>query len=347
MSVMARYRAALAEGHLKPDAAQEAAALRLDHLAAEIAAYRPGFFCRKTPPRGLYIWGDVGRGKSMLMDLFFGEVEAEPKRRVHFNVFMVGVHALLHNLRQRADVADPLPEVAKTMAQKVLCFDEFQVEDVADAMILGRLFAQLFARHVVIVATSNTPPSRLYHDGLNRQLFLPFIATIEQHMEVFHLGGIDHRRDFVGSRYVVGAEGPAEMDRVWAALGGAYEHMRTLTVLGRALTVPRAIEEAARFTFAELCEVPFGPADYLSIAEAFETMVIDAIPVLTERNSARRFMTLIDALYDQRRALYCSAAVEPDALYPDGNEAFQRTISRLLEMRSDAYIERAVSEAPS
>jgi len=346
MSVIERYRRALEDGRLKGDAAQEAAALRLDRLATDIAAYKPGLFRRKAPPRGLYIWGDVGRGKSMLMDLFFGEVAAEPKRRVHFNVFMAGVHALLHKLRQRDDVRDPLPLVADELAQKVLCFDEFQVDDVADAMILGRLFEQLFIRNVVIVATSNTPPARLYQGGLNRQLFLPFIAEIERRMEVFHLGGIDHRRDFAGSRYVVGPKGPAEMDRVWAALGGAYEHMRTLTVLGRALTVPRAIEEAARFSFAELCEAPLGPADYLAIAGAFETLVIDAIPVLTERNSARRFMTLIDALYDRRVALYCAAAVEPEVLYPDGSEAFQRTVSRLLEMRSDAYIERAVSEAP-
>jgi cell division protein ZapE len=347
MSVIARYRAALTDGLLKPDAAQEAAALRLDRLATDIAAHRPGFFRRKAPPRGLYIWGDVGRGKSMLMDLFYGEVAAEPKRRVHFNVFMAGVHALLHKLRREADVADPLPLVAKELAQKVLCFDEFQVEDVADAMILGRLFAQLFARDVVIVATSNTPPDRLYWNGLNRPLFLPFVAEIERRMEVFHLGGIDHRRDFAGSRYVVGPEGPAAMDTVWAALGGAYEHMRTLTVLGRALTVPRAIEAAARFSFAELCEAPLGPADYLALAETFETVVIDAIPVLTEANSARRFMTLIDALYDQKVALYCAAAAEPDQLYPDGNAAFQRTVSRLLEMRSDAYIEREASETPS
>ncbi len=346
MSVIARYRSALADGRLKGDAAQEAAALRLDHLASDIAAHKPGLFRRKAPPRGLYIWGDVGRGKSMLMDLFFGEVAAEPKRRVHFNVFMAGVHALLHKLRLRKDVRDPLPLVADALAQKVLCFDEFQVEDITDAMILGRLFEQLFARNVVIVATSNTPPSRLYQNGLNRLLFLPFIAEIERRMEVFQLGGIDHRRDFAGSGYVVGADGPVEMERVWAALGGAYEHMRTLTVLGRALTIPRAIEAAARFSFAELCEAPLGPADYLAIAEAFETVVIDAVPVLTEANSARRFMILIDALYDRRVALYCAAAAEPDGLYPDGNEGFQRTVSRLLEMRSDAYIERAVSETP-
>ncbi len=347
MSVIARYRAALAEGRLKSDAAQEAAARRLDRLAADIAAYKPGFFRRKAPPRGLYIWGDVGRGKSMLMDLFFGEVDIEPKRRVHFNVFMARVHALLHKARQKAEVRDPLPLVAEQLAQKVLCFDEFQVEDVADAMILGRLFEQLFARDVVIVATSNTPPQALYQNGLNRPLFLPFIAGIERRMEVFHLGGSDHRRDFAGSRYVVGAAGPAAMDQVWAALGGAYEHMRTLTVLGRTLTIPRAIEDAARFAFAELCEAPLGPADYLALADTFQTLVIDAVPVLSDANSARRFMLLIDTLYDRRVGVYCAAAAEPDGLYPNGNGAFQRTVSRLLEMRSDAYIERAVSEAPS
>ncbi|GAA0550232.1 cell division protein ZapE [Rhizomicrobium palustre] len=345
MSVAARYRSLVAEGHIRFDAGQEEAALKLDTLADALTSYKPGLlgalFGRKEAPRGLYLWGDVGRGKSMLMDLFYGELAIEEKRRVHFNLFMAGVHQMLHKLRADETVADPLPLVADKLQQRVLCFDEFQVEDVADAMILGRLFEQLLARGTVIVATSNTPPERLYMGGLNRQLFLPFIGLIQARMEVVELLGEDHRRDFAGSRYCVGPDGPAAMDRVWRALGGEYEHMRTLSVLGRALTIPRAVETAARFTFAELCEAPLGPADYLAIAGAFQTLVIDAIPVLTERNSAKRFTTLIDALYDAKCGLYCAAAAEPDALYPEGGESFQRTISRLLEMRSDTYIERA------
>lgn len=345
MSVTARYDALVAENKIAADREQRAAALRLSRLAKEIGAYKPGFFRKKAPPRGLYIWGDVGRGKSMLMDLFFAELAVEPKRRVHFNVFMAGVHALLHKLRRESEVADPLPLAAAAMREKVLCFDEFQVEDVADAMILGRLFEQLLERGVVIVATSNTPPDALYRGGLNRQLFLPFIALIQEKMEVLHLGGSDHRRDFSGGRFVSGSDGPPAMDRVWRSLGGEYEVMRTLHVLGRALTVPRASAQAARFTFAELCERPLGPADYLALAENFSTLVIDAIPVLIDRNTARRFMTLIDTLYDHRIGLYCAAATEPEKLYPEGGEAFQRTVSRLLEMRSDAYMERAAPKA--
>lgn len=341
MSVIERYRQDVSTDKIGFDRAQEEAAQKLDQLAADIAAYKPGFFRKKPQPRGLYLWGDVGRGKSMLMDLFFAEVPAEPKRRLHFNIFMANVHVLLHKLRKEKDIADPLPLVAEQLQQKVLCFDEFQVEDVADAMILGRLFEQLLARGTVFVVTSNTPPEKLYLGGLNRQLFLPFIDLIQQQMDVFELSGRDHRRDFSGDRYVVGEAGPAAMDRVWHAAGGDYEHMRTLSVLGRSLTITRATASAARFTFAELCEQPLGPADYLAVAGAFPTVVLDAIPVLTDRNSAKRFMTLIDALYDARTGLYASAACEPDKLYPEGGQAFQRTISRLLEMRSDAYIERA------
>lgn len=341
MSVLARYEKALADGRIAEDREQRRAAERLDQLAKAITAFKPGFFRKRKPPRGLYIWGDVGRGKSMLMDLFFAEIAVDPKRRVHFNVFMAGAHALLHKLRHETGTADPLPQVADQMQQKLLCFDEFQVEDVADAMILGRLFTQLFARGTVVVATSNTAPENLYRGGLNRQLFLPFIALLQERMEVFHLGGNDHRRDFSGGHYVLGADGTAAMDRIWRALGGEYEVMRTLHLLGRNLTVPRAVERAARFSFAELCETALGPADYLALAENFATIVLDAIPVLTDANAARRFMTLIDTLYDNRIGFYCAAAAEPDQLYPEGGEAFQRTVSRLLEMRSDAYMERA------
>lgn len=345
MSVTARYLQAVATGKVLFDAAQEDAAKRLQRLAEDLAAFRPGLFRRQAPPRGLYIWGDVGRGKSMLMDMFFAEIGEESKRRLHFNAFMAEAHGVLHALRRDASLRDPLPVAAKKLERRLICFDEFQVEDVADAMILGRLFEQLFARGTVVVATSNTPPDKLYLKGLNRQLFLPFIAVLKEQMEVFHLKGVDHRRDFDGTRYGTGDEGAAALERRWRVLGGDGEHMRTLQVLGRALSVPRAVGKAARFTFAELCEAPLGPADYLALAGEFDTLLVETIPVLTPamRDSARRFTTLIDALYDGRVALYAAAEAEPDELFPERGAEFERTVSRLLEMRSDAYISKACS----
>jgi cell division protein ZapE len=337
MSVLQRFRSSVVSGALRKDAAQEAAVQRLQHVADEIEAWRPGLFARRTPPRGLYLWGDVGRGKSMLMDLFFESVPVAPKRRVHFNAFMAEAHALLHEIRQQ-HVRDPIPLVARRLEQRLLCFDELQIEDVADAMIIGRLFEQLFARGCVVVATSNTAPDRLYQHGLNRQLFLPFIASIKQRMEVVSLMGHDYRRGLTGDGYHVGPDAGAAMDAAWTALGGAAEQTRTLTVLGRSLRVPRAVDGAARFTFKELCDTPLAAPDYLALADTFPTLLIDDIPVLTARDPARRFTILIDTLYDKRVRLICSAAAEPDGLNPGGEESFQRTASRLLEMRSNAYI---------
>ncbi len=340
MSVVERLQQKVAHGTLRGDAEQEAAARRLQRLAEELEAYRPGIFRRNHPPRGLYLWGEVGRGKSMLMDLFFEAAAVSPKRRVHFNDFMAEVHALLHTLRQQEHVRDPLPLVARQMEQRLLCFDELQVEDVADAMIIGRLFEHLLARGTVIVATSNTPPDRLYQHGLNRPLFLPFIALIKQRLDVLSLSGVDYRRGLDGEHYHVGPGGEAAMDSAWQALGGAHESSHTLHVLGRQLAVKRAADGAARFTFAELCEAPLGPADYLKLTECFHTILIDAVPLLTPaaRDAARRFTVLIDTLYDRRVRLICSAAAGPDALNPQGEESFKRTVSRLLEMRSNAYI---------
>lgn len=335
MSVSGRYRALVEGGHITAQGEQAKTAERLDRLAKDLAAWRPGLFKRTAPPRGLYLWGEVGRGKSMLMDLFFADVEIAQKRRLHFNAFMAEAHGLLHDLRKQEHIRDPLPDVAKRLEQRLICFDEFQVEDVADAMILGRLFEHLLARGTVIVATSNTPPDRLYQHGLNRQLFLPFIAILKQRMDVVQLSGTDHRRLFTGDGFQSGSNAQAVLDEAWRAIGGGAERPATLVILGRQLTVQRSIEDAARFSFAELCERPLGAPDYLALAAAYKTILIDAIPVFgpLNRDAAKRFQTLIDCLYDHKVRLIASAAAEPDGLFPD-SDGFQRTISRLLEMRA-------------
>ena len=346
------YRAGLADGSLTPDPFQEKAAERLDALARALDAAK-GFslFKRKTTTRGLYIWGDVGRGKSMLMDLFFERVAVQPRRRAHFNAFMVDVHARIHAERQKG-VADPIPAVAHSLADqaRLLCFDEFQVTDVADAMILGRLFVQLFAAGTVIVATSNVVPDRLYEGGLNRQLFLPFIALIRQKMDVVELNGpTDYRLHRISGINIylmpLSREADAQMDAAWARLTAGVKPKRLeLPVLGRKLVVPAAGHGAARFDFADLCDQPLAAADYLEIARHFHTVLIDHIPVMGENmhNVARRFVVLIDTLYDEGVKLICSAAAAPDALYPAGTgvEAFRRTASRLAEMQSEDYLKR-------
>jgi cell division protein ZapE len=369
MSLMARYRQAVADGRLKPDPAQAAAAEKLAELARALKHYRPDRFFggfslfrrQKEVPRGLYIWGDVGRGKSMLMDLFYESVAIKPKTRVHFNAFMTDVHARMHAERQRP--GDPIPPVARAIGgqARLLCFDEFQVSDVADAMILGRLFEQLFEAGTVIVATSNVAPDRLYEGGLNRQLFLPFIAEIKQRLDVVELmGAADYRLQRLSGLPVyltpLSATADAAMDAAWrrltdsgffnGALAGAFARGKpaSLTVLGRKLVVPQAARGVARFSFADLCETPLAAADYLAIARNFHTVLIDHIPQLqpADRNAARRFVTLIDTLYDVGVKLICSAAALPEALYPagDGAEAFRRTASRLAEMQSDDYLKR-------
>jgi len=356
MTFFDRYRAAVSRGELKDDDAQRRAATRLQALAKALAKYRPGrrlFLPAPPAPRGLYIWGDVGRGKSMLMDLFFKEAPTTPKQRIHFNSFMTDVHAQIHRERQREDSSDPIPPVAAAIAKRarLLCFDEFQVDDVADAMILGRLFEQLLGQGVVIVATSNMPPERLYEDGLNRQLFLPFIAMIERRLEIVELNGpLDFRRQRISSLGIylhpLGPQSDAAMNAAWRSLtDGAPGASRTLKVFGRALTVPQAANGVARFSFADLCVKPLAGADYLAVAQTFHTILIDRIPMLgpEQRNEARRFVVLIDTLYDANVKLVCSAAAPPEKLYPDSgeiSEAFHRTISRLHEMQSAAYLQR-------
>ncbi|HET7084245.1 MAG TPA: cell division protein ZapE [Rhizomicrobium sp.] len=348
------YRAAIAKGQLRADAAQEKAMLKLNALARALRQKRGfSFFRKPTPlPKGLYIWGDVGRGKTLLMDFFFEEAMIAKKRRAHFNRFMMDVHARIHAERQREGSSDPIPVVAKALAEeaRLLCFDEFQVSDVADAMILGRLFDRLFAEGVIIVATSNTPPDRLYEGGLNRQLFLPFIEEIKQRLEVVELNGpTDYRLQRLSGvkAYLtpLGWDADAAMNEAWQRLTDTkYGKAVNLTVLGRKLFVPLAARGVARFTFDDLCAKPLAAPDYLAIAAEFHTLLVDHIPLLTPdmRNEARRFILLIDTLYDEGVKLICSAAAAPEALYPegDGAEAFRRTASRLAEMQSEDYLKR-------
>jgi len=351
---MQLYRDALAGGELKPDPAQERAARKLKTLATALAEKRSfSLFRRKSQaPRGLYIWGDVGRGKTLLMDFFFEEAVVEKKRRAHFNSFMVDVHARIHAERQRAGSGDPIPVIAHALAKeaRLLCFDEFQVTDVADAMILGRLFDRLFQEGVTIVATSNTPPDRLYEGGLNRQLFLPFIAEIKERLEVVELNGpTDYRlQRLSGVKVYLTPLGPvadAAMDVAWKRLTDCSRGKPcTLTVLGRKLPVQQTARGVARFSFDELCDRPLAAADYLAIAQAFHTILIDHIPAMTDNmhNVARRFTLLIDTLYDEGVKLICSAAAPPGQLYPAGiaAEAFHRTVSRLAEMQSEDYLRK-------
>ena len=373
-TVKARYERKVAAGALSHDAAQSRAADKLDALAWALNA-RGGVFSflqRKEAPGGLYLWGGVGRGKSMLMDLFFDAADVTAKRRVHFHDFMLETQDFLsawrklddaerrrHPDRVRGAGDDPIPPAAERVAgsARLLCFDEFQVTDIADAMILGRLFEQLFARGVTVVATSNRHPDDLYRNGLNRQLFLPFIALLKSRLEVFELvADRDYRLERLEAQPVyyapLGPHAEASMNKAWAAVTvGAEPHPGHLTVKGRELAVRRQAAGCARFDFAELCDRPLGPEDYLKIARAFHTVFLDAVPILTpdRQDVARRFVTLIDALYEAKTKLVMSAEAEPDQLYNRGEGAFefQRTASRLYEMRSHAYLaaERAGDDA--
>lgn len=359
-AVLDRYHALVACGELRPDRDQEAAATTLDTLAIALAAPPPGLFARLTrskvsTPCGVYLWGGVGRGKSMLMDLAFDRIAVTPKRRVHFHEFMIEVHARLRAARATG-TGDPIPAVVAGIAAqaRLLAFDEMVINNSADAMILSRLFAQLLDAGVTVVTTSNRPPDDLYLDGLNRALFLPFIALLHARMTVLGLNGpCDYRLERLSGAptwYV--PNGPAAT----AALSQAFFRLtdyppedrdnvpsEELDVGGgRTLHVPKSLKGVAVFSFKRLCAEARGAADYLAIARRFHSVVIVGIPKLGPemRNEAARFVTLIDALYEYRVKLLAAADAEPDALYTSGTGAFEfaRTASRLIEMRSRDYL---------
>ncbi|MFY9693818.1 MAG: cell division protein ZapE [Xanthobacteraceae bacterium] len=368
-SVTAHYAAGVASGRVESDDAQLAVLDMMARLETRIAEYR---LARKSSSlgwlfasrqralpqiKGLYIHGAVGRGKTMLMDFFFETSPVERKRRAHFHEFMLDVHERIHAVRQEMNRGehqgeDPIRLVAEALAEEawLLCFDEFHVTDIADAMILGRLFQQLLERGIVMVATSNVLPDELYKDGLNRALFVPFIHMLQAHMDIVRL---DARTDFRLEKlaglpvwYVpADAIADAKLDEAWQRLtggngGGAHE----LALHGRTVRVPHAFMGVARFSFHALCEEPLAAADYLRIAHEYHSIVLDHVPVMTydNRNAAKRFIILIDTLYDHNVKLIASADAEPDALYraDEGFEAaeFKRTASRLIEMRSHGYL---------
>ncbi len=361
------YRARRRQGLLRPDMTQELAAEKLQSLHNAVRLYEPaagrggwkqrlGLARRKVePPQGLYMFGGVGRGKSLLMDLFFEGAPVEAKRRVHFHAFMAEVHDRLHAWRKktRGTKADPLPELAAEMAEDawLLCFDEFHVVNIADAMILARFFEALFDCGAVMVATSNFPPDRLYEGGLQRENFLPFIDLLKQRLDILELGGrTDYRQArLLGMRVYHTPLGDATrqaLEKAFADLTeGAEVTAESLCVKGRDIAVPEASRGVARFSFEALCGQPLGAEDYLALAGRYHTVILSDVPLMGAelRNEARRFMTLIDVLYEHRVKLILSAAAEPEALYTDGPAAFefQRTASRLNEMRSKDYVEAA------
>jgi len=369
-TVRQRYDHMVAGGAVARDAAQERVVERLDRLIRELgeklvarkSSALGWLFAKRREKqaaiRGLYVHGGVGRGKTMLMDMFFELVPAKRKRRVHFNDFMADVHDRIqkHRAARKAGAVkedDPIPPVARQLAEEawVLCFDEFSVTDIADAMILSRLFSALFANGVVLVATSNVAPRDLYRDGLNRQLFLPFVDLLARNAEIVALDSeTDYRQEKIARIpvYLTPDDEAATraMDEAWAAISQGRENSQEIALKGRTITVRRASGRAARFSFSELCDAPLGARDFLALAERYDTIFVEHVPILdqTRRNATKRFILLIDTLYDRKKRLFMSAAAMPDNLYAGRAgvvEAFEfdRTASRLMEMQSKDWLD--------
>ncbi|KAA1179375.1 AFG1 family ATPase [Rhizobium tropici] len=369
LSVCEQLKALTASGSLQVDSAQMDVAKMLDRVLADLKRKRPAakssalgwmFAARKKSAetiKGLYIHGSVGRGKTMLMDMFFSMAPCQKKRRAHFFEFMTDVHNRIAAQRLKfkngeTKQTDPIPPVAADLyaEAELLCFDEFTVTDIADAMILSRLFSELFSLGCVLIATSNVEPDNLYRDGLNRGLFLPFIDLLKKHVDIATLDSpTDYRMEKLNSQpvYLTPLDQRAEMamDASWMqALHGRKAQPMEIPMKGRSIQVPLAVDRMARFSFADLCDAPLGPADFLAIAERFDTIFLDRVPKLgpDKRNQTKRFIILVDTLYDHNIRLYVSAAAMPEELLEErrGTEGFEfdRTASRLFEMRSAEYL---------
>ncbi|WP_324743142.1 cell division protein ZapE [Tsuneonella sp. CC-YZS046] len=367
-SVLSRYEALVASGELRADDEQARAALRLNELQHDLETSRDrGLFSRfrsrkAQPVRGVYIWGDVGRGKSMLMDLFHDSLKIQEKRRIHFHAFMLEVHSRLREERKK-ESGDPIPPVASAIAQGLRClaFDEMVVNNSADAMIMSRLFRALIVDEgITIITTSNRAPSQLYKDGLNREHFLPFIALIEKELDIFTLNGpVDYRLDRLRGidswHTPLGEEATAQVREAFYRLtdyppeDAHHVPSAELQVAGRKIFVPKSLKGVAVFSFKRLCRQPLGAADYLAIAQAYHTIIVVGVPQLgpDDRNEAARFVTLIDALYENKVKLFITAQTTPEKLYQAGDSSFEfeRTVSRLQEMQSADYMAKGHGEA--